>query len=105
MQPSGRERAGDPAIRAAEVRRYVDRVYERGYVEGEDGSRTPLDPHAIVELDAREIRDLAVSEGIGTTLEVGLGLGLGTLSLCVALLEVGHPGARHVVVEAFPNDF
>jgi predicted O-methyltransferase YrrM len=83
----------------------VERLYARGYVEGEDGSRTPLDPHALAEVDAREIRDLAVSEGVGATLEVGLGLGLGTLAVCEALVTVGNPDARHVVVEGFPDDF
>jgi predicted O-methyltransferase YrrM len=72
---------------------------------GEDGSRVPLDPHGICELDGREIRGLAIAENVGTTLEVGLGLGLGTLSLCEALLEVGRSDARHVVVEPFPDDF
>jgi predicted O-methyltransferase YrrM len=105
MKSSSTERGGAAAITAADVRRYVDRLYERGHLQGEDGSCTPLDPHALAEVDAREIRDLAVSEGVGTTLEVGLGLGLGTLSLCEALLEVGRPGARHVAVEGFPSDF
>ena len=83
----------------------MDRLYERGHVDGDDGSSTPLHPHALAEVDVREIRDLAVAEGVGATLEVGLGLGLGTLALCEALLEVGRPGARHVVVEGFPRDF
>lgn len=93
------------ATAAADVRRYVDRLYAQGHVEGEDGSRTPLDPHALAAIDTREIRDLAVGEGVGATLEVGLGLGLGTLALCEALLIVGGPDARHVVVEGFPGDF
>jgi predicted O-methyltransferase YrrM len=105
MRSSGGERGGPPATTAADVRRYVDRLYEQGHVQGEDGSCTTIDPHALAEVDAREIRDLAVSEGVGTTLEVGLGLGLGTLSLCAALLEVGRPDAQHVVVESFPSDF
>jgi hypothetical protein len=93
------------ATTAADVRGYVDRLYEQGHVQGEDGSWTPLDPHALTEVDTRDIRDLAVSEGAGVTLEVGLGLGMGTLSLCEALLEVGGPGARHVVIEGYPSDF
>jgi predicted O-methyltransferase YrrM len=105
MALSTGEQGEAPATTAADVRRYVDRLYEQGHVEGEDGSCTPLDPHALAEVDVREIRNLAVSESVGTTLEVGLGLGLGTLSLCEALLEVGHPGAQHVVVEPFPDDF
>ena len=90
---------------AADVRRYADRLYEQGYVPGEDDSRVSLDPHGLAAVDAREIRDLAIAESAATTLEVGRGLGLGTLSLGEALLEVGHPDPRHVVVEAFPDDF
>jgi predicted O-methyltransferase YrrM len=102
---SSDDRGGVPVITAADVRRSVERLYEQGHVQGEDDSRTPLDPHALTKVDARAIRDLAVSEGVGSTLEVGLGLGLGTLALCEALLEVGRPGARHVVVEGYPSDF
>jgi predicted O-methyltransferase YrrM len=94
-----------PAVTAADVRRYRDELFERGHAEGDDRTRVPLDPHALAEVDAREIRGLAVAEGVGTTLEVGLGLGVGTLSLCEALLEVGDPRAHHVVVEPFPNEF
>ena len=90
---------------AADVRRYRGALYEQGHVRGDDGSTVALDPHGLAEVDARDIRDLAVAEGVGSTLEVGLGLGLGTLALCEALLEVGNPAARHVVVEPFPDDF
>lgn len=81
------------------------RLYEQGYVEGESGERIPLDPHALPELDARELTALAAREEVRSTLEVGLGLGLGTLALCAALREVGDPDAHHVVVEPFPSDF
>jgi predicted O-methyltransferase YrrM len=94
-----------PAIGTGDLRRYRERVYDLGLVEGEGGSPVPIDPHGLPRLDAEEIRDLAISENVGATLEVGLGLGLGTLSLCEALLEVGRPGARHLVVEPFPDDF
>jgi len=103
--PSGKRLAAALPDAAADLRRHVDRIYDRGYVEGQDGSPMPLEPHALPRVDAREIRGLAVSEGVGRTLEVGLGLGLGTLALCEALLEVGHADAGHVVVEGFPADF
>jgi predicted O-methyltransferase YrrM len=82
-----------------------DEIYERGYAEGEDGSRQPLDPHALSRNEADGLRRLAVDERVSSTLEVGLGLGMGALSLCSALREVGHAGARHVVVEPYPDDF
>jgi predicted O-methyltransferase YrrM len=105
MRPSSGERGGASAISAADVRRHVDRLHTQGYVEAEDGGSIPLGPHSLAEVDARDIRDLAVSERVGTTLEVGLGLGLGTLTLCEALLTVGRPDAQHVVVEGFSSDF
>jgi predicted O-methyltransferase YrrM len=92
-------------VTAAEVRRYSEELFERGHARSTDGTAVELDPHALAEVDAREIRDLAVAEGVETTLEVGLGLGVGTLSLCEVLLEVGRPGARDVVVEPFPDEF
>lgn len=92
-------------MNAAEVRRYLDRLYEQGHVEGDDGARAHLEPHGLESVHARGIRDIAVAERVESTLEVGLGLGLGTLCLCEALLEVGRPSARHVVVEPFPDDF
>jgi len=103
MKSSNESRAA--ALTAADIRRHVDELFEQGHVLGDDGSRTPLHPHALAQVDARELTALAVSENVGATLEVGLGLGVGTLSLCTALLEVGRPGARHVVVEPFPDDF
>jgi predicted O-methyltransferase YrrM len=106
MEPrSGKRVATAPPGGVADLSRYVQRIYDRGWVEGEGGSRVPLEPHSLPRADAREIRELAVAEGVGRTLEVGLGLGLGTLTLCEALLEGGRPHARHVVVEAFPGDF
>jgi predicted O-methyltransferase YrrM len=84
---------------------HLDALYAQGHVTGEDGSVVPLSPHALEEVDAREIRDLAIAEEVGATLEVGLGLGLGALCLCEALQQVGRPAARHVVVEGFPDDF
>jgi predicted O-methyltransferase YrrM len=92
-------------MNAADVRRYLDRLYEQGHAEGDDGTRVPLDPHGLARVDAQEIRALAVAEKAGSTLEVGLGLGLGTLALCEGLLTVGRADARHVVVEPFPDDF
>jgi predicted O-methyltransferase YrrM len=103
MESSSGSRAA--ALTAADIRRHVDELFEQGHVLSDDGSRTPLHPHALAQVDARELTALAVSENVGATLEVGLGLGVGTLSLCTALLEVGRPGARHVVVEPFPDDF
>jgi predicted O-methyltransferase YrrM len=93
------------ALSAAELRGRIAAIYRQGHVEGDDGSRTALDPHAFAEGDAAEIRALAVAEGARATLEVGLGLGLGALSLCAALLDVAGEDARHVVVEGFPGDF
>jgi predicted O-methyltransferase YrrM len=78
----------------------MDRLYRQA-----DGGQAPPEPHALCRVDTREITQLAIAQGVKATLEVGLGLGFGTLALCEALLEVGDPDARHVVVEPFPDDF
>jgi predicted O-methyltransferase YrrM len=104
MTSSG-ERRAVPPVTAADVHHHLEQLFARGEVQAEDESWVPLEPHALAEADARGIRDLAISERVGTTLEVGLGLGVGTLSLCEALLEVGRPDAHHVVVEPFPSEF
>jgi predicted O-methyltransferase YrrM len=104
MKSSGERRAA-PSVTATDVHRYLEQLFARGEVHAEDESWVPLEPHALAEADARGIKDLAISERVGTTLEVGLGLGVGTLSLCEALLEVGHRDAHHVVVEPFPSEF
>jgi predicted O-methyltransferase YrrM len=105
MNSSASERQPARAVTAAQVRGNLEQLFERGHAQAEDGASVPLEPHALGEADTRGIRELAVAEGVRATLEVGLGLGVGTLSLCEALLEVGHPDARHTVVEPFPGEF
>lgn len=94
-----------PPPTAADLRAFLDATYARGTLPGSDGDPVALAPHGLPEQAAHELRELAIAEPARQTLEVGLGLGLGTLSLCAALLDVGHPQGHHTVIEAVPGDF
>lgn len=89
--------------RRARLRARREELYAAGSVPDEAGEPVALDPHGLPKVDADGLCALAESEGVRGTLEVGAGLGMGTLALCEALLAVGGPDARNTLVD--PNPF
>ena len=85
-------------VSAAEVRAFRHGMYERGTFPGDDGE-VPVLPHGLPQADSDGIAALAAAEGARTTLEVGAGVGVGTLALCEALLA--EPGGDHTVVDPY----
>ena len=73
------------AVSAADVRAFRHGLYERGTLMGDDGE-VPVLPHGLPKVDSDGIAALAAAEGARTTLEVGAGVGVGTLAMCEALL-------------------
>jgi len=87
------------AVSAAEVRAFRHGLYERGSLTGDDGE-VPVLPHGLPKVDSDGIAALAAAEGVQTTLEVGAGVGVGTLAMCEALLA-GRGGGDHTVVDPY----
>jgi predicted O-methyltransferase YrrM len=79
----------------------VDKIYARGSVIDNDGDAIPLRPHSIERSQGEALRDLAVAEGAGRTIEVGLALGMSALFLCQAVLA---RGGRHVAIDPFQRE-
>jgi predicted O-methyltransferase YrrM len=53
------------------------------------------------ERDCDLLRDLLISEGVQTVVEVGLAYGSSALAVGEALVTVGSPHPRHIVIDAF----
>ncbi|MFI6762051.1 class I SAM-dependent methyltransferase [Micromonospora sp. NPDC050417] len=72
--------------------------------EGPAWTRGPERDFEMVSLPERDcdlLRDLLVSEGVRTVVEVGLAYGSSALAVGEALLTVGSPHPRHVVIDPF----
>ena len=85
----------------------VERVREvraRLRREGPERTRGPELDFATVtlpETDCDLLRDLLIAEDARTVVEVGLAYGSSALAIGEALLTVGSPRARHVVIDPF----
>jgi predicted O-methyltransferase YrrM len=53
------------------------------------------------ERDCDLLRDLLISEGVQTVVEVGLAYGSSALAVGEALVSVGSPHPRHIVIDPF----
>jgi predicted O-methyltransferase YrrM len=89
--------------RRERLRAHRQQLYGAGHVPDESGEPVSLHPHSLPQVDADGVCALAESEGVRSTLEVGAGLGMGTLAVCEALLAVGAADARNTLVD--PNAF
>jgi predicted O-methyltransferase YrrM len=86
------------------IRAFLDDAYDKQHVLDESGRPVRLEPDSISREAGDALRELAVSEGATRTLEVGLGVGLGTLFLCDAVIESGDPDASHVTIDPFQRE-
>jgi predicted O-methyltransferase YrrM len=55
--------------------------------------------------DADVLRDLLVGERARAVIEIGLAYGSSALAIGEALLTVGHPQAKHVIIDAYQDRF
>ncbi|MFI5838435.1 class I SAM-dependent methyltransferase [Catenuloplanes sp. NPDC051500] len=66
-----------------------------------------VDDFAVVALDGQDcdvVRDLLIEEQVSTIVEVGLAYGGSALAIGEALLTVGDPDARHLVIDPFQHE-
>lgn len=87
------------SVSPAQVRAARHALYERGTAPGDDGD-VPVLPHGLPRVDSDGLAALASAEGVTRTLEVGVGIGVGTLAICQALLEVSG-GGDHTVIDPY----
>lgn len=93
--------SGAATASAGTIRARREAIYSDGFVLAESGERVDVAPEGLTRVATDGIAAFAVVEGAQRTLEVGIGLGLGTLALCEALLAVGDPRPHHTVVDPF----
>jgi predicted O-methyltransferase YrrM len=60
---------------------------------------------ALPPRDCEALWDLVVAERAGTVLEIGLAYGSSALAIASALVSAGRPSPRHVVIDAFQDQF
>jgi predicted O-methyltransferase YrrM len=87
--------------RRTNLEQFVEQVYRRGSVPDAAGNAIDLAPHSVETEAGAALRDLAVAERAGRTIEVGLALGMSALFLCQALLP---RGGRHVAIDPFQTE-
>ena len=91
-------------MRTDEHRTRIREVRARLVHEGPAWTRGPERDFATVTLPERDcdlLRDLLISERVGTVVEVGLAYGSSALAVGEALVTVDSPQPRHIVIDPF----
>jgi predicted O-methyltransferase YrrM len=65
------------------------------------GPELDFETVTLPERDCDLLRDLLISEGVRTVVEVGLAYGSSALAIGEALVTVGSPDPRHIVIDPF----
>jgi predicted O-methyltransferase YrrM len=89
--------------RLARIREVRDRLDREGPVR----TRRPELDFAAVALPRRDcdlLRDLLITEGVETAVEVGLGYGSSALAVGEALVAVGSAHPRHILIDPFQEE-
>ncbi|MFF9621839.1 class I SAM-dependent methyltransferase [Streptomyces griseosporeus] len=89
--------AGERLERVAAVRR---RLTEQGPSRRPDGA-PDFATVTLPERDGDQVRDLLVREAVGTVVEIGLAYAGSALAIGEALVRIGSPNPRHVVIDPF----
>ncbi len=84
---------------AAELRRFIEELYARGTVHGEDGTEHRIFPNSVTPDRGAFIRDVCRAERARSVLEIGMAWGLSTLHILEGLLNNGAGEHAHVVVD------
>lgn len=89
--------AGEWLERVAAVRR---RLAEQGPPR-RPGGAPDFATVTLPERECDEVRDLLVREAVGTVVEIGLAYAGSALAIGEALVRIGSPNPRHVVIDPF----
>ena len=92
----------NPSLRAR-----IGEVRRRLAVDGPPVTRSLDDDFARVSMPVRDcelLRDLLVEERVGTVVEIGLAYGASALAIGEALVVVGAPRPRHIIVDPLQTD-
>lgn len=60
---------------------------------------------ALPEVDGDALRDLLMAEQVRVVVEVGLGYGSSALAIGEALVSLGTPEAKHLIIDAYQSQF
>jgi predicted O-methyltransferase YrrM len=88
----------------AALRRHAESLYASGQAPAERGDPISLSPTAIPSEVAIPLGELAAAEGVRSSLEVGLGLGVASLLLAAAVIENAGEQARHVTIDPLQDE-
>jgi predicted O-methyltransferase YrrM len=84
---------------ATELRRFIEEIYVRGTVRGEDGTEHRILPVSVTPDRGAFVRDACQAERARSVLEIGMAWGLSTLHIQEGLLSNGAGAHSHVVVD------
>ncbi len=84
---------------AAKLRKFIEEIYDRGTIRGEDGTEHQIYPESVTPDRGAFVRDLCHTERTESVLEVGLAWGISALHIQEALLSNGGSAHTHVVLD------
>jgi predicted O-methyltransferase YrrM len=84
---------------AVDLRRFIEELYARGTIRGEDGTEHRFLPMSVTPDRGAFVRDLCRAERAMSVLEVGMAWGLSTLHILESLLSNGAGARAHVVMD------
>jgi len=84
---------------ASELRRFIEEIYARGTIRGEDGTEHQIYPASVTPDRGAFVRDTCRAERAESVLEIGMAWGLSMLHIQECLLSNGAGEHAHVVVD------
>lgn len=92
----------DRSLALRRVRGVIDRLVRDGSaVARSDGTHHSLFPVAVYAAEGEALRDWVLHEGVGRTIEIGLGYGISALYICEGLLGNPDPAIHHVAIDPY----
>jgi len=81
------------------LRNFIEEIYARGTVRGEDGTEHRIFPDSVTPDRGAFVRDACRTEKARSVLEIGMAWGLSTLHILESLLSNGAGAHAHVVLD------